>query len=78
LDHAGYSDQQIDRKGSLGSYYAVSDYRSVNPEFGTMDDFKSLVKQAQDQGFKIITDWLPVRPGLTTPGLQPIETLYAG
>ncbi len=30
------------RKGSLGSYYAVSDYLKVNPDYGTMDDFKSL------------------------------------
>src|SRR5690349_14213927 len=32
-----------DRKGSLGSYYAVSDYTAVNPEFGTMDDWNRLV-----------------------------------
>src|SRR3954470_11429721 len=31
------------RKGVLGSYYAVSDYRAVNPEFGTMDQWKALV-----------------------------------
>ncbi|RYF30842.1 MAG: 1,4-alpha-glucan branching protein, partial [Cytophagaceae bacterium] len=30
------------RKGALGSYYAISDYRSVNPEFGTMEDWKNL------------------------------------
>ena len=28
------------RKGELGSYYSVKDYLAVNPEFGTMDDFK--------------------------------------
>jgi glycosidase len=27
------------RKGTLGSYYAISDYNKVNPEFGTMEDF---------------------------------------
>ena len=32
---------QKNKKGSLGSYYACSDYTSINPEFGTMDDFKS-------------------------------------
>ncbi|HNZ44067.1 MAG TPA: alpha-amylase family glycosyl hydrolase, partial [Bacteroidales bacterium] len=31
------------RKGSLGSYYSVRDYMAVNPEFGTIDDFKNLV-----------------------------------
>lgn len=46
------------RKGTLGSYYAVRDYKAVNPEFGTMDDFKELVKTAHDLGFKIILDWV--------------------
>jgi len=31
---------KTDRKGTLGSYYAVADYKTVNPEFGNMDDFK--------------------------------------
>src|SRR4051794_3867312 len=25
---------KVDRKGTLGSYYAVSDYEAINPEFG--------------------------------------------
>lgn len=49
---------QKERKGSLGSYYAVKDYRAVNPEFGTMDDFKALVKKAHEMGFKVILDWV--------------------
>src|SRR5580704_16372142 len=36
---------KVDRKGSLGSYYAVSDYTSVNPEFGTMKDWIDLVNE---------------------------------
>src|ERR1051325_8789123 len=36
---------KTDRKGALGSYYAVSDYDAINPEFGTMDDWKQLVKK---------------------------------
>ena len=35
---------ELNRKGSLGSYYSVKDYKSVNPEFGTIEDFNSLVK----------------------------------
>ncbi len=31
------------RSGSLGSYYSVDDYRDVNPEFGTREDFKTFV-----------------------------------
>ncbi len=46
------------RKGTMGSYYAVKDYMAVNPEFGTMDDFKDLVKKAHDMGFKVILDWV--------------------
>lgn len=51
------------RKGSLGSYYAVSDYTAVNPEFGTMDDWKDLVKQAHAKGFRVMIDWVPNHTG---------------
>jgi glycosidase len=47
------------RKGALGSYYAVSDYRSVNPEFGTMNDWKTLVDTIHKLGMKVIIDWVP-------------------
>jgi glycosidase len=46
------------RKGTLGSYYAVRDYKAVNPEMGTMDDFKSFVRTAHDMGFKVLLDWV--------------------
>ncbi|HEV7780514.1 MAG TPA: alpha-amylase family glycosyl hydrolase, partial [Chitinophagaceae bacterium] len=49
---------QKNKKGSLGSYYACSDYTSINPEFGTLDDFKNLVRQAHEMGFKVIIDWV--------------------
>ncbi len=54
---------QKNKKGSLGSYYACSDYTSVNPEFGTLDDFKNLVKQAHEMGFKVILDWVANHTG---------------
>ena len=54
---------KTDRKGTLGSYYAVSDYTAVNPEFGTMDDFKKLVREAHAMGFKVITDWVANHTG---------------
>lgn len=47
------------RKEPLGSYYSVKDYRGINPEFGTAEDFKNLVKEAHNQGFTIIMDWVP-------------------
>lgn len=46
------------RKGSLGSPYAVKDYYGVNPEFGTKEDFRSFVQAAHKQGFKVILDWV--------------------
>jgi alpha-amylase len=46
------------RKGSLGSYYSISDYTAVNPEFGTLQDFKDVVKQAHDAGMKVMIDWV--------------------
>ena len=47
-----------DQLGPLGSYYAAKDYTSINPEFGTMDDFKKLVADAHGLGFKIIIDFV--------------------
>ena len=44
------------RKGTLGSPYAVQDYYAVNPEFGTEEDFRAFVDAAHEQGFKIILD----------------------
>ena len=46
------------RKGSLGSYYSISDYRGINSEFGTMDDFKALVAAAQDLEMFVMLDWV--------------------
>jgi len=50
-------------KGPLGSYYAISDYKKVNPEFGTSDDFRSLVEKAHSMGIYIIIDWVPGHTG---------------
>lgn len=51
------------RKGTLGSYYSVTDYKAVNPEFGTIDDFKHLMTAAHDKGFKVILDWVANHTG---------------
>lgn len=51
------------RKGTLGSYYAVKDYKSFNHEFGSLDDFKATVKKAHDMGFKVIIDWVANHSG---------------
>lgn len=49
---------ELNRKGTLGSYYSIRDYTDINPEFGTKDDFKNLVKIAHDHGMKVILDWV--------------------
>jgi glycosidase len=46
------------RKGTLGSYYAIRDYTAVNPEFGTLDDLKRVVRRAHALGMKVILDWV--------------------
>jgi glycosidase len=46
------------RKGPLGSYYSVQDYKAVNPNFGTEEDFKALVDEAHALGMKVIIDWV--------------------
>lgn len=50
-------------KGTLGSYYACSDYTRVNPEFGTLDDFRMFVKYAHGSGFRVILDWVANHTG---------------
>lgn len=49
---------QKNRKGSLGSYYSVSDYLAVNPEYGTKQDLTDMVKKAHELGMKVILDWV--------------------
>lgn len=43
---------------SVNSPYSIKDYRSVNPEFGTLDDFKSLVAESHKRGMIVIIDWV--------------------
>lgn len=54
---------KVDRKGSLGSYYAVSDYTALNPEFGNLAEWKSLVNTIHKLGMKVIIDWVPNHTG---------------
>lgn len=44
------------RKGSLGSPYAIRDYRAVNPEYGTLEDFKRLVEDIHARGMRCVID----------------------
>lgn len=44
------------RKGALGSPYANMDYRAVNPEYGSLEDFQALVDAIHAQGMKVMID----------------------
>ena len=46
------------RKGNLDSYYSIKDYTAINPEFGNLDDFKTLVDEIHAQGMHVIIDWV--------------------
>lgn len=54
---------ETNRKGTLGSYYAPSDYKAVNPEFGSIDDFNAMLQKAHEMGFYVILDWVPNHTG---------------
>ncbi|MDE6445583.1 MAG: DUF3459 domain-containing protein [Alistipes sp.] len=46
------------RKGTMGSYYAIRDYRAINPEFGTMADFERFLARAHELGLRVILDYV--------------------
>jgi glycosidase len=46
------------RKGTLGSPYAVKDYYAVEPDLGTLDDLKHFVRAAHAHGLYVILDWV--------------------
>jgi len=46
------------RKGTLGSYYSVKDYKAINPEFGTREDFRALVEKIHELDMHVIIDWV--------------------
>ena len=48
----------LERKGTLGSYYAITDYCKFNPEFGTRADFEHFLATAHELGLKVILDWV--------------------
>ena len=49
---------KLNRKGSLGSYYSISNYHEINPEFGSLADFTAMVNAAHAAGMRVILDWV--------------------
>jgi cyclomaltodextrinase len=47
---------QEKKKGTIGSPYAVRDYYGINPDYGTADDLKRLIREAHTRGLKVIID----------------------
>ncbi len=60
----------------LGSYYSVMNYKEINPEFGTMADWKELVKHAHSLGFKVIIDWVPNHTSPDNPWIKSHPDFY--
>lgn len=58
---------ETNRSGTLGSYYSITDYRAVNPEFGTEEDFRALVDKAHAMGFHVMMDWVANHTGWDCP-----------
>ncbi len=64
---------KIKRKGgdgAQGSHYAVGDYTGVTPDYGTLEEFKALVKEIHDQGMYVILDWVPNHTGWDNPWIE--------
>jgi len=60
-------EDEKEREKYLGSYYSVSDYKAINPEFGNLKDFKKMVEVAHDNGIYLIIDWVPNHTGWDHP-----------
>ena len=52
-----------EQKKYLGSYYAVTDFTKINPEYGTIEDFRKLLKTAHENDIYVILDWVPNHTG---------------
>ena len=46
------------RKGSLGSYYSIRDYKGINEEFGTAADLRDFISAAHSLGMRVLLDWV--------------------
>jgi len=65
-----------DRKGTLGSYYAIQNYTKVNPNFGTLADVKNLVNTAHKNGLYVIFDWVANHSGRDNVWLKEHPDFY--
>ena len=71
-----YPISEARRKGTMGSYYASSDFRSVNHEFGTLEDFKDFVAEIHRLGMHVILDWTANHTGWDHPWIEQHPEFY--
>ena len=64
------------RKGTLGSYYSVRNYKEVNPEFGSLDEFKSMVNLIHKMGMYVIIDWVANHTAWDNPWVEEHPDFY--
>jgi glycosidase len=63
-------EDESERKRYLGSPYAVKNYTAVNPDYGTLSDFQTLVTKAHDKGMKVIIDWVANHSAWDNPWVE--------
>lgn len=61
---------EIGKIKSVNSPYSVQDYRSVNSEFGTIEDFKNLIVESHKRGIGVIMDWVPNHTSWDNPWIE--------
>ncbi len=64
------------RKGTMGSYYSVKDYKAIDPSYGTIEEFKSFVERAHAMGFHVILDWVANHSAFDNVWIQEGHTEY--
>lgn len=67
---------KTDKRGTVGSYYALSDFTAFNPEFGTMAEWKALVEKAHKMGFRIIQEWMGYHTSTDHPWITQHPEFY--
>ncbi len=72
-----YPVSKVKRKGTLGSPYAVADYKAVNPDMGTMADLDKVIQSAHELGMKIILDFVPNHTGWDNAWIQQHKDWYS-
>ncbi len=68
---------EVKRNGSLGSPYSVKDYKAINPDFGTEQDFKEFIATAHSMGIEIWLDWVANHTAWDHNWIQTNKDFYA-